>query len=162
MFARQHWILLHEYSQKDMQIMMCVYSSVAIQPQAQTFLRALPPNDMGSTSLNVLISWRKYRYMTIHKLFNNGINAWKLDVTFSSPFIALKPPNNRNKLCVFFFIITRRLIFLYILRSNRVQTINVFCTFLFVVRYTTFASAQAALESIIFSSLIFASWNKHE
>ncbi len=45
-----------------------------------------------------------YRYMTT---FNYGINAWKLYLTFSSPFIARKPHNNRNKLCVFFYYNTK-------------------------------------------------------
>ncbi len=36
-----------------------------------------------------------------------------LRVLNSVKFIAPKPPNNRNKLCVFFFIITQSLIFLY-------------------------------------------------
>ncbi len=35
--------------------------------------------------------------------FNYDVNAWKLYLTFSSPFIAHKPPYNCNKLCVFFF-----------------------------------------------------------
>ncbi len=32
------------------------------------------------------------------------ITVYIYGIKFSSPFIARKPPNNRNKLCVFFII----------------------------------------------------------
>ncbi len=110
------------------------------------------PYDIGSNSLNLLI-FSDINTVTwlFTSCFNYVIYAWKVYLMFSRPFIACKPPNNCNKLWVFFFIIiTQSLIFLYIWRSN---TNNKCVLRSFVCsEVTTFTSVQAACESIIFSS----------